>query len=375
MTEPKKLTALPRKQHGVVLRAIARWRQTEVIDEAMALRLTGSITVSSFDWQRVARYAFIISLICLVIAIGATLADEALMEIIRRIFDIPDFSKCLIFVAVSAGIFRFGVFLRQARPQKIYRNEGVFFLGLLALSVAVYFLGLTFGVASGTYPFLLFLVLVLPLLAAILYALLGLWLASPLVWVFALVSFGSWIGTQTGYDSGIYFLGMNFPLRLAILGAVFTAVGLVGQSPYFGASRAGSSSLKERLFFLSPQTKVMGLLYLFISLWILSIFGNYGEMDEVDQFRSMQILPWGLLFGAAALAAIWYGLKRDDGVLRGFGLTFLLINLYTRFFEYFWAPLPKALFFAVLAISFWYLGSRAETIWQLGRRRKETKNG
>ena len=81
------------------------------------------------------------------------------------------------------------------------------------------------------------------------------------------------------------------------------------------------------------------------------------------------------MFGAAALAAIWYGLKRDDGVLRGFGLTFLLINLYTRFFEYFWAPLPKALFFAVLAISFWYLGSRAETIWQLGRRRKETKNG
>ena len=242
MTEPKKLTALPRKQHGVVLRAIARWRQTEVIDEAMALRLTGSITVSSFDWQRVARYAFIISLICLVIAIGATLADEALMEIIRQIFDIPDISKCLIFVAVSAGIFRFGVFLRQARPQKIYRNEGVFFLGLLALSVAVYFLGLTFGVASGTYPFLLFLVLVLPLLAAILYALLGLWLASPLVWVFALVSFGSWIGTQTGYDSGIYFLGMNFPLRLAILGAVFTAVGLVGQSPYFGASRAGSTS-------------------------------------------------------------------------------------------------------------------------------------
>jgi hypothetical protein len=50
---------------------------------------------------------------------------------------------------------------------------------------------------------------------------------------------------------------------------------------------------------------------------------------------------------------------------RGFGITFIFINLYTRFFEYFWEGTHKAIFFAILAISFWYLGSRAEKIWHL----------
>ena len=75
------------------------------------------------------------------------------------------------------------------------------------------------------------------------------------------------------------------------------------------------------------------------------------------------------MFGAASIAAIWYGLRRDDGVLRGFGLTFLFINLYTRFFEYFWDSLHKAAFFALCAIGFWYIGSRAEAIWHLGERK------
>ena len=51
----------------------------------------------------------------------------------------------------------------------------------------------------------------------------------------------------------------------------------------------------------------------------------------------------------------------------GFGVTFLGINLYTRFFELFWNNLHKAIFFALLAASFWYIGSKAETIWNFGK--------
>jgi hypothetical protein len=57
---------------------------------------------------------------------------------------------------------------------------------------------------------------------------------------------------------------------------------------------------------------------------------------------------------------------------RGFGLTFLFINLYTRYFEYFWNTLHKAIFFALLAISFWFIGSRAEKIWNISMPRRRT---
>ena len=73
-----------------------------------------------------------------------------------------------------------------------------------------------------------------------------------------------------------------------------------------------------------------------------------------------------VLFAAASGIAIWYGLTFDDHVSIGFGITFLFLNLYTRFFEHFWDSLHKAVFFALLGVSFWFLGSRAERIWTLG---------
>src|ERR1700675_980804 len=97
--------ALRRKHHRVVAQAIERWRHSGVVDEQTAARLTDSIVVASFDWQRTARYAFIISIFCLVIAVGAIVADEVLMKLLMRIFNAPAIVKCGFFAAVSAGIF------------------------------------------------------------------------------------------------------------------------------------------------------------------------------------------------------------------------------------------------------------------------------
>ena len=83
--------------------------------------------------------------------------------------------------------------------------------------------------------------------------------------------------------------------------------------------------------------------------------------------KHRELFLWSVLFAAVAAGAIYHSLKMDDGMTRGFGITFLGINLYTRYFEYFWGKTHKTIFFTVLAVSFWWLGSKAETIWQLGR--------
>lgn len=366
---PALRVALGRKQHGVVANAIEHWRQCGIVDEQTAGRLSDSIAIASFDWQRTARYAFIISISCLVIAVGAVLADEMLVKLLTRIFNAPAATKCVFLSAVSAAIFWYGLYLRKRHPHRVYGNESVFFLGVLALGAAVFFLGVAVDTGSGHYSILF-------LIASILYSLLGLWFASKLVWVFGLLSLGAWMGTETGYVSGhgMYFLGMNYPLRFVIFGAALAGLGIVGQHA-FTAAGATSLRLKDRLLSMSPQTKVIGLLNLFIALWIMSIFGNYGDMTQWHKVPQYELLHWSVLFGAVAIAAIWYGLRYDDGVLRGFGLTFLFINLYTRFFEYFWGSIHKAAFFAVLAVSFWYLGRKAETIWHFGQRGLQSSNG
>lgn len=43
------------------------------------------------------------------------------------------------------------------------------------------------------------------------------------------------------------------------------------------------------------STLSVGLLYLFISLWILSIFGDYGDMTSWYQARHMELFHWSLL--------------------------------------------------------------------------------
>jgi len=358
--------ALPRKHHGIVTRIVDRWRDSGVIDTDTSIRLTASISIASFDWQRTARYAFIVAIFCFVIAVGAVLADKVLMELLMRIFNAPAAVKCAFFAAVSAVIFWYGLFLRKKHPHRIYGNESVFFLGVLALAAAVFFLGVAIDTGTGHYS-------VLFLIASILYALLGLWFPSALVWVFGLLSLGAWMGTETGYVSGhgMYFLGMNYPLRFVIFGGALTILGVAGEHT---SSQLDGSTFKARLLSMSPQTKVIGLLNLFVALWIMSIFGNYGDMAQWQRVRQYELLHWSLLFGVASIAAVWYGLKRDDGVLRGFGLTFLFINLYTRFFEYFWDSIHKAAFFAVLAATFWYIGSRAEAIWHFGERKLQSNS-
>jgi hypothetical protein len=204
------------------------------------------------------------------------------------------------------------------------------------------------------------------LLSFLVYAVLGIALEANLIWVFALASLGSWMGTETGYLSGwgAYYLGMNYPLRFVLFGGLLTACALSLESHPIG----------QRFF---RSTLVMGLLYLFIALWIMSIFGNYGDLPAWGRVKQIELFHWSLLFGAAAGWAIYYGLRHDNDITKGFGLTFLGINLYTRFFELFWNNLHKAVFFAVLAVSFWYIGSKAETIWNLGKgdEARKTTNG
>lgn len=250
--------ALARTQHQVVARAIERWRQSGVIDEETAAQLTGSIAVASFDWQRTARYAFLISIVCVVIAVAALLADEALMRLLMRIFNAPALVKSIACAGVSAAVFRYALRLRARAPHRRYGSEALFFLGVLALAAAIFFLGVAIDTGTGHYSILF-------LLASVLYALLGLWFPSALVWVFGLLSLGAWMGTETGYVSGhgMYFLGMNYPLRFVVFGAGLAALGMAGQE-YAAADGPDSSGWKDRLLAMSPQTKVIGLLNLFV---------------------------------------------------------------------------------------------------------------
>jgi hypothetical protein len=340
---------LPRKQAAFLRESIEQWKRDGLLADAQATQLAGTIVVQPFDWRRLAKYSFWIALFSIVSSVSAALSDQWLINLLERLFDAPAAAKCVGLSLLAAGLYWWGVHRRALDPAQVYRNEAILFLGVLVTAGAIYQLGMALDTGSGHFSILL-------LLSFLIYGILGIAVDSNLIWVFALASLGSWMGTETGYMSGwgAYYLGMNFPLRFVLFGGILTA-----------AAFTLETHPKTQRFYRSTLT--MGLLYLFIALWIMSIFGNYGDMQAWERAKQIELFHWSILFGLVACGAIYHGLKYDNGITKGFGLTFLFINLYTRFFELFWNSIHKAIFFALLGISFWYLGAKAEKIWNLGR--------
>lgn len=336
-----------KKQGQFLSEIIKRWETDETISGETAEKLRNSFSVKPFDWKRLAKYSFWIAIICGAIALQALITDRSLIEQIEKLFTSSDAGLCISFVLLAGAAYFLGFKRRRRKPEKIFSNEFIIFSGVLFTAASVGYLGRMLDSDSGHFSLLF-------LLSFVIYGIIGLWLRSKLVWIFAIISFGSWFGTETGYVSGwgAYFLGMNYPLRFILFGVLLIAAGYYMQR-------------KAKLTFFYKGTYVMGLLYLFISLWMLSIFGNYGDIEQWYEVKQTELFYWGILFAVAAIGAIYFGLKTDDNVSKSFGITFLFINLYTRYFEYFWNAADKAIFFSVLAISFWFIGWKAEKIWSL----------
>jgi len=339
------------KQKAKVLNsAIQNWEKEQLISDEQAEQLRHSYQVVGFDWKLLAVYSFWIAISCFIISIGILLADDYLMKLLAQIIDTPASILSAISAAMAVLFYRAGIRRREKSPEKNISNEATFFFGVLLTAVSVGFLSET-TLLSTTHDafFLLFLTSV--------YAVLGIRLSSVLIWLFALFGFGAWVLSQTSYlaDPSGYFLGMNLPLRFVFVGLFVISLSLAAKQ-------------KEQYRHLKEPTLFVGLLYFLTTLWLLSIFGNYEDLASWTKVRQIELLHWSLIAGTACLTILYIGIKSDNTLCRSFGITFLLINLYTRYFEYFWESFHKTIFFAVLALTFWLIGSHAEKLWQIGNR-------
>lgn len=347
---------LDKQESEFLNRAIEVWEKDNLIDASTAGKLRNSYEVKGFDWMRLAKYSFWIALICGGASFCYLIVNDAVINLLKNLYYTPDIIISIISAAAAAFLFIWGRRLEKRNPERIFSNEAVIFTGILFTACCIAYLGKTFDKGSGHYSLLF-------LISVFVYGFLGWRMRSRLIWLFALISLGSWFGTETGYQTNWadYFLGMNYPLRFVAFGVLLVA------ACYFLRKKAWFAYFNE-------LTYVAGLLYLFLSLWMLSIFGNYGNIDSWWHVKQISLFYWGIISGAVAGGFLFYGLKTKDVIAREFGITFLLIFIYTKYFEYFWDHTNKTLFFAILAGSFWLIGRKAEKIWNLNSKRDKPVN-
>ena len=154
-------------------------------------------------------------------------------------------------------------------------------------------------------------------------------LLNPLLLVLSIVVFFSWFGGVTGYLSGwgAYFFGMNYPLR-------FLAAALV-MCAFAGLHMKSEWGPLERYRGFSKIWLSAGVFFAEMSLWILSIFGNFGDMHNYRyEANGFELLVYNVLWAGTNVLLIWFGAERAARILVGYGVTFLIIQVYTLFFEY-----------------------------------------
>ncbi|MDF9797302.1 hypothetical protein OKW21_002565 [Catalinimonas alkaloidigena] len=336
-------------------RLLLKWKDEgrlspDKVEELIKSEALSESSSGSFDWKNLSFLAFFFAVMCIILATTLMITDDWLERIVNLVFDVHDGIKSLLFFVLAAFLYYLAVKRREAYPQKVFSNESLFLFGAIISAFAITYIGFSLGMYDGYYP-------VLILLAALIYGFVGVYLKSGVNWYLAIAAFALWFGTATTYWSGgdDLFIGMNYPMRFIFFGII-----LLGLYRIFRYLNWPEQFLKS--------TYMVGLVSFFSSLWLLSIFGNYVDLSAWREVSQLKFIFWAIALALMALGAIIYGLKYDKKMTRDIGIVFLLIDIYTRYFEYFWDSLHKVIFFIILGASFWLIGRKAEKIWNLAEK-------
>ena len=318
----------------ILEKAINEWEETGKLTKEHADQLRETIDHQHSDRQQIAQYFFFIALFCTLLAFGAIFLNEKLLEKIKLYFSWNDLAIASITAVLS--VLWFWYVARKKRSLSTAAHEIYMVLGGLSVLTSLLYICKQIG-AGTTYTLFL-------TLAFCSLSILGVLFRSQALWIGALAAGIGWFGEFSVYHSNNnLFLGMNYPMRYTVLGLLILIIGLL-------------QGLVKPLSFSRRTTYTIGLSLFFTGLWGVSIFGNYNTLEGWQQVRQIHVVAYSILFGLASVVSFFLGIRYKEDLARDFGVIFLLINLYTRYFEYFWDSMNKGIFFIILAVTFGVVG-------------------
>lgn len=163
-------------------------------------------------------------------------------------------------------------------------------------------------------------------------------LGNRLILTLALINVFTFLGGETGYATGweMTWLGLDYPSRFVVAGLL--ALGLAyAHARFMHGERQGFSRVYAHL----------GLLTVNGAFWLLALFGFATGSDPFSWSggnggeRLVFSVVWAVLSVGSILGGARYGFK----LARAYGLTFVIADLYTFYFQ----------FLVVHSVEVWYL--------------------
>ncbi|MFH1503806.1 MAG: hypothetical protein ABIH08_00215 [Candidatus Omnitrophota bacterium] len=160
------------------------------------------------------------------------------------------------------------------------------------------------------------------------------------------------VGLFTAYYFACYIIGVQMPVVQLIVGLLLLIVGFWQIESARGERAKDFRALAGRIY------QRTGLLFIYLSLWIMSIWGIGFRKDYWASPLAWELWAANTLFVAVCFSSLFYGAIKNDRMFFNFGLTFFIIESYTLFFSHVWSTVGSAfgsLLLGIFMISTGYL--------------------
>ena len=298
----------PHRVKRAIRGEVASLLREQLIDADTYSRLMALYPSSRWDFSTLGRWFLFFG--ALSVAAGALILGTQVFELTME--------NLAVALALLIAICFYGAMRLGARGL-ILAKRAIELLGALGIIGITFTLGVIFSSGSGNWPALLLIDLLVLLPLAYL-------LRNVLILVLNAIVFFTWFGGVTGYISGwgAYFFGMNYPMRFLLAGILVAGMSIIHRQ-----------AEQERLRSYGGFFKVWlsaGIFFSEMALWLMSLFGNFGSIFERYLETAGELIFFNTLWVSFNALLLWAGTRYRLRMLRGYAMTFLIIQGYTLYF-------------------------------------------
>lgn len=287
---------------------LGKLRRDGMIDSAVYDRLLALYPGTTWDYSALGRWFLIfgaVSAAAGILILGSTLFEYTLKTLALGL-------GLLLALCSYASI-------RLRRSSLDWTRRAIELFGGLTLIGLTFTLGYIYSTGSGNWPALLLIdmLILLPLTYL---------LRNMLLLILTVIVFFTWFGGVTGYASGwgMYWFGMNYPLRFLIAGLLMAGMALVHR-------RAEQDRLQAYEGFFKVWLSA-GIFFSEMALWLMSLFGNFGSIFERYLETPGELMFFNIIWLGFNATLLALGTRFGLRMLRGYAITFFVIQAYTIYF-------------------------------------------
>ena len=193
--------------------------------------------------------------------------------------------------------------------------------------------------------------ILLSLISIILFFIIAYIKRNYVVLSIAIISIITWYGIE-GFDISGVDLRLNNYIRFIISSIFIFLVGITDINKKLG----------NKYFKFSVIYYTIGLLYLNTILALMSVFGNYDYAIILKEYGNPYIIIYSSLFLLSNIITLIMGYKLKISSILKYSIFFIILNLYIRYFEYFYFRMNTWIFFIILGSSTILIGIIIERI-------------